>query len=327
MAHSVAYPKIIALGGVGIGSIFDEEVEITEKLDGSQFGFGIIDGELICRSKGKEQDIENPDKMFIEGVEYVKSILDKLPEGLFFYGEYLQKPRHSTLAYNSTPKNHIALFGVMDSNNEETRMLDYLMIKEWAGVLDVDAMPLIYQGKANPDMIKELLNRESYLGGQEIEGVVVKNYKPWMFMNQILYPVMAGKFVSEKFKEVHQKNWSKLNTGKGQLGAIADKYRSEARWHKAVMKMKEEGRYTQSVKDIGELIKIVRADLLLEEKDNIKDDLYRALGDDIVKHSVFGLPQWVKEQLLLGEEDDRETTSDTITDANQCEDGRLSREI
>ena len=77
MAHSVAFPKIIALGGVGIGSIFDEEVEITEKLDGSQFGFGIVDDTLVVRSKGKEQDLDNPDKMFIEGVEYVRSIQDR----------------------------------------------------------------------------------------------------------------------------------------------------------------------------------------------------------------------------------------------------------
>lgn len=270
----------------------------------SQFGFGMVDGQLVCRSKGKEIDLDNPDKMFTEGVEYVKSIKDKLEEGFFFYGEYLQKPRHSTLAYNSIPKNHIALFGVLRNNpiTHEIHMVDYVAIKDWAERLNVDAIPLIYQGKATPEIVKELLNRESYLGGQDIEGVVVKNYKPWMFMDRIIYPVMAGKFVTEKFKEVHQRDWSKLNTGKGQLGAIADKYRSEARWHKAVMKMKEEGRYTQSVKDIGELIKIVRADLVLEEKENIKNDLYRALGEDVIKHSVFRLPQWVKEQLLLGED-------------------------
>jgi hypothetical protein len=122
-------------------------------------------------------------------------------------------------------------------------------------------------------------------------------------MNQILYPVMAGKFVSEAFKEVHQKDWSKLNTGKGKLDALLDKYRSEARWHKAVMKLKEEGRYSQSVKDIGELMKLVKADLVLEEKQNIMDDLWRIMSDDVIRHSVVGLPQWYKEELLLGETD------------------------
>lgn len=45
-----AFPKILHLGDKAIRDIFDEEVEITEKVDGSQFGFGIVEGELIIRS-------------------------------------------------------------------------------------------------------------------------------------------------------------------------------------------------------------------------------------------------------------------------------------
>lgn len=316
MAHSVAYPKIIALGGVGIGSIFDEEVEITEKLDGSQFGFGMVDGELVCRSKGKEQDIDNPDKMFIEGVEYIKSRQHLLPPDHFFYGEYLQKPRHSTLAYNTTPRNHIALFGVMAQDESGSIMLSHDMIQEFADKFDIDAMPLLYQGKSNPEHVLELMERESYLGGQNIEGVVVKNYKPWLFMNQILFPVMAGKYVSEKFKETHNKDWSKLNTGKGQMGVLKDKYRAEARWHKAVMRLKEEGKYTQSLKDIGELIKIVKADLVLEEKENIKNDLWKLFKDDVVRYSTSGLPEFYKKELLLGEANDTGTKESDNSNAD-----------
>lgn len=321
MAHSVAYPKIIALGGVGIGSIFDEEVEITEKLDGSQFGFGIIDGELVCRSKGKEQDLDNPDKMFIEGVEYVKSIRHLLGEGLFYYGEYFQKPRHSTLAYNTIPTNHIALFGVMDTRGGETTMLRYDDIVRNATILEVDTVPLLWKDKADASFIKKLLERESYLGGQEIEGVVVKNYKPWLFMNQILFPVMAGKYVSEKFKEVHHKDWGRLNTGKGQIEGLKDKYRSEARWHKAIMRLKEEGRYTQSPKDIGELMKLVQADLIVEEKENIKADLWNIIGLDVIKYSTYNLPNWFKEQLLLGEDDGTERINNPDSSTDIREDG------
>lgn len=319
MSHSVAYPKIVALGGPGIGSIFDEDVEITEKLDGSQFGFGLVKGELVCRSKGKEQDIDNPDKMFKEGVEYIQSVQHLLPEGLFFYGEYLQKPRQSTLAYNNTPKNHIALFGVMDSSMDSTTMHDYSYVRSWAKTLGIDPMPLLYQGKSNPQHVLELMETNSYLGGQQIEGVVVKNYKPWLFMNQILYPVMAGKYVSEKFKEVHSRDWGKLNTGRGKLEAVNDKYRSEARWHKAAMHMKEDGRLTDSLKDIGELIKEVQKDLVAEELPSMMQDLWKILGPDIVRHSTAGLPQWWKEQLLSsydkpeGETDGSETRSSDIS--------------
>lgn len=316
---TAAYPKIIALGGVGIGTIFDEPVEITEKLDGSQFGFGMVDGELIVRSKGKEQDLYNPDKMFKEGVEYILDIKDRLADGLFFYGEYLQKPRHSTLAYNNIPKNHISLFGVMDTTGDEVKMWPYETIAKNAELLGVDVVPLLWNDMADAETVQRLLKRESYLGGQDIEGVVVKNYKPWLYMDRFPYTVMAGKFVTEKFKEVHQKDWSSLNTGKGKLEGMKDKYRSEARWHKAVMRLKEEGRWTQSLKDIGEIMKLVRQDLIDEEKDNIKRDFWNILGDDIVKYSSFGVPEWYKLQLLEGENGTTETHSPSVADANISE--------
>lgn len=321
MSESVAYPKIIALGGPGIQSIFDEEVEITEKLDGSQFGFGLVKGQLIIRSKGKIQDLDNPDKMFKEGVEYIKSIEDRLPEGLFFYGEYLQKPRHSTLAYNNIPKNHIALFGVMDNSMDSTTMHDQSYVKNWAKRFDIDAMPMFYKGMSSPQHVLSLMDKDSYLGGQKIEGLVVKNYKPWLFLNQILFPVMAGKYVSEKFKEVHGKDWAKLNTGRGQIDGLKDKYKSEARWHKAVMHLKEDGRFTGSVKDIGELIKEVQKDLGIEEKENIKNDLWKILGSDIIRYSTVGLPEWFKEQLLLGELNEREGSDDTSANTDFSEPG------
>ena len=46
------------MGDKQISDLFDGEVEITEKLDGSQFGFGRVDGELVIRSKGREIDLE-----------------------------------------------------------------------------------------------------------------------------------------------------------------------------------------------------------------------------------------------------------------------------
>ncbi len=47
--HLKAYPKIFALGTRYVETIFDEPVEATEKIDGSQFVFGRIDGEELLR--------------------------------------------------------------------------------------------------------------------------------------------------------------------------------------------------------------------------------------------------------------------------------------
>lgn len=294
---SAAYPKILHIGDKPIADLFDDEVEITEKLDGSQFGFGVYNGVLYTRSKGKEQDLDNPDKMFIEGVDYVKQIRDKIPNGFSFWGEYLQKPRHNVLAYDRVPKNHIALFGV----SKDGEMLSYDLIKYWAELLQVDAVPLLFKGKTTANEAIKLVGSQSYLGGQEAEGIVVKKYEDWMFLGKILIPVKAGKYVTEKFKEVHHKDWAKLNTAKGAFGTLSASVRTEARWNKAIQHLRESGQFHGTVQDIGTLIKEVHRDLSEEETDNLQRQLWKIYGPDILKASTQGFVDWYKEKIAKGE--------------------------
>lgn len=107
-----AFPKIFAIGTDYINDIFNSEVEVTEKIDGSQFGFGKEDGEIITRSKGKVQYQGSVDTMFQKAVDYVHSIADRIPDNTYFYAEYLQRPNHNALTYNRVPKNNLILFGV-----------------------------------------------------------------------------------------------------------------------------------------------------------------------------------------------------------------------
>ena len=73
---------------------------------------------------------------------------------------------------------------------------------------------------------------------------------------------------------------------------------TEARWQKAVNHMKEDGRLTNSPKDIGTLFKEVHLDIIEEETDNIKEFLYNHFIKDIKRRATRGLPEWYKEQLL-----------------------------
>lgn len=298
MSKTAAFPKILHIGDKQILDLFEGEVEITEKLDGSQFSFGKIDGEVITRSKGRE--FSEPDKLFKPVWEYVHSIADRLPEGIWFYGETLGTPRHSTLAYDRTPKNFFAMFGVYVMETHE--FLNYDSIVEWSEKLDVDPVPLLFRGEISQDKILEFVDDTvSYLGGQKIEGVVVKAYKPWLFLGQIPLSVMSGKYVTEAFKEVHTKDWSKLNTGKGKFDVLKENYRTEARWNKAVQHLRDRGELTGTPKDIGALLKEVYTDIEEEEQENIKDQLYSIYKSDIMKYATFGLAQWYKEQLVKGE--------------------------
>ena len=226
-----------------------------------------------------------------------------------FYGEYLNKPKHNTLAYDNIPKNHIALFGAYNSVTREHFSMEY--VEAFAKAFNLDTVPVLYRGsEATPEMVLELVKeRVSYLGGQYIEGVVVKAYKPWLFLGQIPQTVMSGKYVTEAFKEVHNKNWKAENTGKGKLEVAISQYRSEARWNKAVQHLRDDGRLTESPKDIGELIKEVRKDISLEEKENIKDQLWSIFKNDFLGMATSGLPQWWKDKLVLGDLDGEEQSN------------------
>lgn len=305
---------IEVVGVARIGSIRIVRISTSTKTyvaDGlcshnSQFGFGKVNGELVIRSKGRELDLEAFDKMFGEGVAYVKSIEDKIPDNMFFYGEYLQKPRHSTLAYDRIPKNHIALFAIYDSTTKEH--FGHSEIEKYAERFGVDAIPLLKRGNSSGEEILELVrDRVSFLGGQTVEGVVVKAYKPWLFLGQIPQTVMSGKYVTEAFKEVHHKDWTKLNTSGGKLGVLKANYFSEARWNKAIQHLRENGELTNSPKDIGNLIKEVHRDIREEEEQNIKEQLWNIYGKDILSASTNGLPQFYKEKLVKGEIDEADS--------------------
>jgi len=294
-----AFPKIFAIGTDYISTIFDSPaVEITEKIDGSQFVFGKIDNELFARSKGAQLFFDNPTKMFTVGTDYIQSIEDKIPNNTVFYCEYLNSPHHNTLEYSRVPKNNLILFGISEETG--TRFIDnYEELKKYADKLNIETVPLIFKGKIdNQEVFLEMLEKESILGKSKIEGVVAKNYyQPFLLGGQPI-PVMAGKYVSEEFKEVHRKNWKNKKTTGGKWQTFKDSYKTEARWDKSIQHLAEKDDLDNSPKDIGKLIKEIQRDITEEEIDNIKKFLWNEFGKELLRYSTKGFPEFYKKKLL-----------------------------
>jgi hypothetical protein len=296
MSKLKSFPKIFAIGTDYVADIFKEEVEITEKVDGSQFSFGKVDGQVLCRSKGCSIN-EGEGGMFKLGVDYIFSIAEKLPEGMLFNCEFLSKPKHNTLVYETVPKNNIVLFGASDIT--EKFINDYDKLKEYAELLDIDIIPLIYKGKINStDELIGMLKRKSYLGGADIEGIVVKNYERKFLLGGQPMPLMAGKYVSEAFKEVHRERWGAEEKTANKFEIFKQSFRTDARFEKAVQHLSEKGELENTPRDIGKLIKEVYTDIETEEKENIKEWLYKEYKDEILRTAGRGLPEWYKERLL-----------------------------
>lgn len=290
-----AFPKIWALGSKWAQGIFDTDVEITEKLDGSQFGFSYPEGKsLVVRSKGAIINQDEPQKLFKPAVGYVLSIQDYLNMDYAYYGEAICSKRHNTLTYNNVPRNHIALFAIYDFC--EHRWLTYPEMKEEAERLCVDCVPLLYAGKADPDIVKGLIGKESYLGGPIAEGVVVKAFKD-IEIAGVMYPIHSGKYVTEEFKEKHGSNPT-FKPGKHNAKTLFEQYNTEARFKKAVQKLSEAGDLQEEPRDIGKLMKILNEDLEEECADEIKDALWKLLRKEFLSTATKGFAEWYKKQLL-----------------------------
>ncbi len=293
-----AFPKIFTIGTDYISAIFADEVEVTEKVDGSMFVWGSLDGVVRCRSKGREIYPETTDKLFAPAVAFAHSA--PLQEGMIYYGETLAKPKHNTLVYARVPKNHVMLFGASDATG--TRFISkHAELAIIAEELGCDVAPLLYQGKVTSVLqLQELLDTDSYLGGSKIEGVVCKNYtQPFLLGGQPI-PVMCGKLVSERFKEVHHKNWSSENTSKGKWGSFVEGFRTEARWDKAIQHLRDAGQLEGTPRDIGKIIAEIQRDIEEEEGEAIRDFLWREFGHDLKRQASKGAAEYYKTKLAEG---------------------------
>lgn len=297
-----SYPKIYALGHPALrenGGLLDPaslHVFVQEKIDGSQFSFGWFEGEgLLMRSKGAQVFEDN--QQFALAVAAVKKREDTLRfqfPNVVFRSEFLSKPKHNTLCYDRVPKDNLIVYDVENAPNDF--IADPHYVEVCADVLDLEAVPYWRPNVEALDeaWLKAMMNGASVLGGM-VEGFVIKNYRAWGKDGKVL----MGKYVSERFKEVHTKDWKERNPGGLDIvGRLAEKYRSEARWDKALHFLRDHGELTDTPKDIPNIMEYVREDLKAEEEDAIKSALFKWAWPKIARSATAGLPEFYKEKLL-----------------------------
>ena len=307
------YPKVFAVGSERIPDLFKGNVEITEKIDGSMFCFGVIGGEIVMRSKGKELFFGASEKMFVPAVDWVnnnKGVITRIFkstgeswmwENIYFYGEFLGKPHHNILSYERVPKWNIIVFGIRVGNNWIT---DYKQLADICFRIGLEPVPLLYYGEINNlDELMKFLDTDSILGKEKVEGIVVKNYAADCFLGGMVFPSF-GKFVREEFKERHAKDWGGRFSGKNKIDLFIESFRTEARWHKAIQHLQEQGLLVNEPKDIGGLMKEIECDIISEETENIKNELFKLYKDQIVRKARAGFPEYYKEQLAKRAFDD-----------------------
>lgn len=286
-----SYSKVYAVGHRWVKDIFKTPVYVQEKIDGSQFSFmRTEEDEIVCRSKGQLLDLEDPQKLFAPAVKWVVANKDKLIKKWVYRAEALHKPKHNVLQYGRAPEAGFVLYDI------DIGICDYVEpigLKAAALYLGLDCVPNFYHGIIEDfESMMKFMEKESFLGGCKIEGMVFKNYEQMTPDNK----TMMAKYVSEAFKEQHRRdpNWKSKPPIHDNLIA---QYKTEARWQKAVQHLKEEGKLEGTPKDIGTLIPEVIRDLKEEEEENIKEQLFGHSWGHIGRGVVGGFAEWYKESL------------------------------
>ena len=245
------YSSPFNLGHKALKGFWQGTVYVTEKIDGSQFSFGLVEGELVCRSRRQQIDLDDPG-MFKLAVATAQDLVDQamLVEGAIYRGEFLSKPKHNTMAYDRVPRGNIILFDI-DKGDQDYITPETVSVN--AQSMDLEAVPglAIYAIKPDLNEVTALLETESILGGGKIEGVVLKNYELFGADKKAL----MAKVVSETFREKHTKSWKVRNPSKGDfIKMLTEGFATEARWMKAVQHLREAGEIQGIPQDIPQVM-------------------------------------------------------------------------
>lgn len=290
-AMSSSYPSIYGFGKSEVLGILLGPVVVQEKVDGSQFSFGVKDGQLVTRSKGQTFPPAQAPGLFKLATATAISLhaAGDLIEGWMYRGEVLAKPKHNVLAYSRVPIGNVILFDV------ESAPGAYLKPDELSKIaldLGLESVPLLMNGSCTFEEIQKLLELESCLGGPKIEGVVIKSPQVDRHGNRLM-----AKYVSPAFKEVHDKNFQPRERVDPAV-VLRDKYKSEARYRKAVQHLRELDVLEGTERDIGKIVTELKADFLRECEEQVKQDLWEMFWPGLAKAVVADVALTYKADLL-----------------------------
>lgn len=295
-----SYGKIYNLGHRAIRDLFKHEVRIQEKVDGSQFSFGVRDGVLYMRSKRVEIHQGGKNGQFQMVVDTVCELFDDgfLHEGWTYRGEAITKLRHNHLVYGRIPNGGIILFDI-DVGQED--FLDHYQLNREALLLGLEVVPEYGFCSKISDIqgLNDLLNCKSCLGGEtNIEGIVIKPVGA--VFDEYTGKLLRAKLVATEFKETQTTSWKAANPNRSDMvKTIIESLTTEARWRKSLQAANDEGVLDDSPKDIGPLLSRIRQDVLEEEGEQIKEALFKHFWKTQISRGVTrGFPEWYKQQLL-----------------------------
>ena len=168
----------------------------------------------------------------------------------------------------------------------------------------LQVVPLLWSGDGKDftnEVRDELLKSKSVLGHgagyDRVEGIVVKNYDRIFEYGEghsLHGHFESTKHVNESFKEKnHDVNPNRTNKWE----ELKANYKTDARLQKAIQHLKERGELTGELSDLRLLIPEVHKDITEEEKEGIKDALWKIFSKELLVNTSKGMPEYYKKYL------------------------------
>jgi len=182
-----------------INIIDDKEILVYEDIQGSRI-FAKYDGQkFIIKPKNLRNDNLNfidlaIQKFYNQAYYYFNSlpqyITDLLNPNWWFCFEYFPDMHPANIEYEKVPKNNLILSCIVKRNKYK---YNYDELKEFANLLDVDCLPVIFKGKLNPKQL-EIISLFLNTSDEDLKFVFGENNFAKFFYN-ILNPNYTNSFL------------------------------------------------------------------------------------------------------------------------------------
>jgi hypothetical protein len=207
--------KLITLNGLTddqiLNELFADEIFVYEDVQGSKIWVNWNGKEFQIKPKSVTsqsinlidlamQNYYNPAINFFNSLDdRIKGLLNKK---WWFCFEYFPDNQPANIEYNRVPKNQLVLTGIYKSNKYELNIDE---LAEYSRLLNVDLLPIIYQGKLTENMIEAI---KYFINTSENDLEYIFGEKSFSyFFYKILNPKIDNSFLMD---EDFQKNLEKM---------------------------------------------------------------------------------------------------------------------
>lgn len=292
------FPRIQAVHKPEAVGFKEGNIIVEEKVDGSQIRIEINDkGEISVGSHNVDNIHIGSSDGFKKAIDTANTVFEGVKadpnEVITVFAEFLSKPKQNTIPYARVPNQNVVIFDVIVNGY----YLDREEKERFGFRIGLEVVPLLWKGKGEhfTDEIREsLLKTPSFLGHQagydKIEGIVIKNYGKLFdprFRN-LEGKHMVVKIVNSSFQEKNKVE----NPGQGdKVEELINSLCSIPRWNKTIQHLREDGLLKDHMRDLALIVPGIVKDIEEEEKESIKEELYKIYMPKIKQRCTRGLPE------------------------------------